>query len=205
MRLQARSHLCWADVSRIEVLDWTFLRRKVQSSLLSSIGPFFRERSDLNVTIPMHLSTQSQPEDKYAQALAVLAKQVAWRTSAAMLIALIVLNVGMVIITVSRFGTWFAVSNGINLILALGLIQTRSWARIMTVIWEALGISLALALAVQSGATSDLLVTVLLQGGILLPLIGPPHKAKNVIGIVLFVFGLGITLVAFMAQRVVVR
>ena len=153
----------------------------------------------------MHLSTQSQPEDKYAQALALLAKQVAWRTSAAMLIALIVLNVGMVIITVSRFGTWFAVSNGINLILALGLIQTRSWARIMTVIWEALGISLALALAVQSGATSDLLVTVLLQGGILLPLIGPPHKAKNVIGIVLFVFGLGITLVAFMAQRVVVR
>ena len=37
----------------------------------------------------------------------------------------------------------------------------------MTVIWEALGISLPLALAVQSGATSDLLVTVLLQGGIL--------------------------------------
>lgn len=94
---------------------------------------------------------------------------------------------------------------GINSYSCLGLIQTKSWARIMTVIWEALGISLALALAVQSGATSDLLVTVLLQGGILLPLIGPPHKAKNVIGIVLFVFGLGITLVAFMAQRVVVR
>ena len=103
----------------------------------------------------MHQSTQSQPEDKYAQALAALAKQVAWRTSAAMLIALMVLNVGMVIITASRFGTWFAVSNGINLILALGLIQTRSWARIMTVIWEALGILLALALAVQTIRDGD--------------------------------------------------
>ena len=77
----------------------------------------------------MHLSTQSQSEDKYAQALAVLAKQVAWRTSAAMLIALIVLNVGMVIITVSQFGTWFTgVKMKSTSILALGLIQTKSWA-----------------------------------------------------------------------------
>jgi len=153
----------------------------------------------------MHLSTQSQPEDRYAKAEALRARQVAWRTSAAMLIALTVLNTGMVIVTYSRFGTWFMVSNGINLILALGLIQTKSWARILTAIWEALGVLLALALAVQSGATSDLLVTVLLQGGILLPLIGPPHKAKNVIGVLLFVFGLGITMSAFLTQRVIVR
>lgn len=153
----------------------------------------------------MHLSTLSQPEDKCAQAKALRARQVTWRTSAVMLIALTALNAGMVIITVSRFSTWFMVSNGINLILALGLIQTRSWARILTVIWEALGILLALALAIQSGATSDLLVTGLLLGGILLPLIGPPHKAKNAIGILLFLFGLGITLSAFLTQRVIVR
>lgn len=153
----------------------------------------------------MHPSTPSQSLDLYAQAQALRARQVAWRTSATMLIALTVLNAGMVIITYSRFGTWLMVSNGINLILALGLFQTKSWARILTVIWEALGILLALALAVQSGATSDLLVTGLLQGGILLPIVGPPHKVKNVIGILLFFLGLSITMLAFLTQRVVVR
>ena len=153
----------------------------------------------------MHLSTQSQPEDQYAKAEALRARQVAWRTSAAMLIALTVLNAGMVIITYSRFGTWFMVSNGINLILALGLIQTKSWARILTVVWEALGILLAMVVAQQLGATNDLVVTALLLGGILLPLIGPPHKLKNLVGILLFVFGLGITVIALLTQRVIVR
>ena len=153
----------------------------------------------------MHLPTRKLSEDQLTQAEALRARQVAWRTSAAMLIALTVLNTATVILTFSQFSTWFMVSNGINLILAMGLIQTKSWARILTAIWEALAILLALALAVQNGATSDLLVTGLLQGGILLPLIGPPHKAKNLISILLFVFGLGFTAIAFLTQRVIVR
>ena len=153
----------------------------------------------------MHLPTQELPKDPLTQAEAVLARQIAWRTSAAMLIAFTVLNASMVILTFSPFSTGFMVQNGINLILAVSLIQTKSWARNLTVIWEALAILLAVALAVQNGATSDLLVTGLLQGGILLPMIGPPHKAKNLISILLFVFGLGITAMAFLTQRVIVR
>lgn len=153
----------------------------------------------------MDRSTQHQPADLDAQAKLAQARGTAWRIAAWLLVALTVLNVGMIVLTLSRFGLAFMFSNGINLVLAWGLSRTKSWARTGTVIWEALGIGLAVAVAVQSGATSDLLVTALLQGGILLPVIGPPHKVKNAIGILLFVFGLGLTAYALLMQRVIIR
>lgn len=153
----------------------------------------------------MNLPNRNLSETQKAEAEAIASRESAWRVAAGLLIALILLNIGMVMLTLSRFGIAFALSNTINLALAWGLNRTKPWARYATIVWEALGIGLAVAVAVQSGATSDLLVTALLQGGILLPLVGPPHKVKNAIAIVLFVFGFTLTVYALLTQRVLVR
>jgi hypothetical protein len=153
----------------------------------------------------MHPPAPNSPETHVSPANALSARQTAWSIAALLLIALTVVNVGMVMLTLARFSLAFMLSNGINVLLVWGLNRTKSWARYGTIAWELIGIGLALAVAVQTGATSDLFVTVLLQGGILVPLVGPPHKAKNAIGILLFVFGFSLTVYALLTQRVVVR
>jgi hypothetical protein len=151
----------------------------------------------------MNQPPQEQPNDIQAQR--TQARETAWRIAGGLLVALTLLNIGMVMLTLSRFGLGFALQNGVNLVLAWGLNRTKPWARYGTIVWEALGIGLAVAVAVQSGATSDLLVTALLQGGILLPVIGPPHKVKNAIGILLFAFGFFLAIYALFTQRVIIR
>lgn len=152
----------------------------------------------------MHSTTPVPSEDDLIAA-AVEAREAAWRVASGLLVTLVILNTGMVLLTLGRFGVAFFISNGINGVLAWGLNRTKPWARVATIVWEAIGIGLAVAVAIQSGATSDLLVTALLQGGILLPLIGPPHKAKSAIGILLFVFGFILAAYALLTQRVIVR
>ena len=63
---------------------------------------------------------------------------------------------------------------------------------------------LALALAVNQGAVLDAIVTTLLLAGIGLPILGPPHKAKTLIGVGLFTLGGVATVVALLSSWVTV-
>jgi hypothetical protein len=143
--------------------------------------------------------------DAFDEAEALRARQYAWRTSAAMLLALTVINAGLVILTRSRFDTYFVVTNGLNLILAAGLVSGASWARVLTILRAGLGILLALVTGFSQGVSADALVTLLLLGGIALPLIGAPRQVKSYAAIALFLLGLSTTLFAFFGQLVVVN
>lgn len=151
----------------------------------------------------MQSSPQPTYEERVADIKASDARQTTWRIAAALLIGLVMLNVVMVIYTRSPFSAWFAITNGINLILALALGQLRPWARYLTILRVLLGVLLAFVGIVQ-GATIDFIVTTLLLVGIALPLIGPPKMAKNIVGILLFVAGLFVSMAAVITQLVVV-
>lgn len=138
----------------------------------------------------------AQPAFREADELST--RQITWRIAAAMLIGLIGLNAVMVILTLSQFTLLFFVTNGLNLILALALLGDKTWGRVLTLIRAALGILLALPLSSlgQQASPFDLLVTVLLLGGIFLALIGPPNHLKTALGVTLFVIGVAGTLLA---------
>lgn len=121
-----------------------------------------------------------------------------------MLIALTVLNVAMVILTGSLFSVWFMLSNGLNLLLAAGLLRGWPWTRYLTILRALLGVLLGLV-GVSQGAIIDFVITTLLLGGIGLPLIGRATRLKNALGFLLFALGAVGTLIALMTQLVVVK
>ncbi len=142
-------------------------------------------------------------EERVTQLQAIDARQTAWRLAAALLIGLITLNAVTVIYTRSPFSAWFVLVNSINLLLAVGLAQLRSWARYLTVLRALLGMLLALT-GVAQGALIDFVITALLLTGIALPLIGRPRPVKNVVAAVLFAAGVFATMAAVISRLVVV-
>ena len=120
------------------------------------------------------------------------------------LLALTGLNVAAVILTVSRFDIWFFITAILNVALALALRQMITLGRILTLVRCLLGIALALVVAVPQGAVLDAAVTFLLLAGIALPILGPPHRVKSLVGVGLFVLGCIATAGALLASRVVV-
>lgn len=141
-------------------------------------------------------------EERVAELQAASARQKAWLVAAALLGGLILLNTLMVIYTRAPFSALFVVTNGINLLLIVGLLQMRSWARILTILRAALAVLLALVGISQSNII-DFGVTTFLFAGIALPLIGPPHAIKNIVAALLFMVGLFGTMAALVTQLVV--
>jgi hypothetical protein len=141
-------------------------------------------------------------EERLAELQAVSARQQAWFTAAALLGGLILLNTLMVIYTRGPFSALFVVANGANLILVVGLLQMRSWARFLTILRAALGIGLALVGMSQTNMI-DLAVTIALFAGIALPLVGPPHIIKNIAAALLFAIGVFAAMAAVVTQLVI--
>ena len=135
---------------------------------------------------------------------AVEARSSAWRLASWLLLALTGLNVAAVILTVSRFDIWFFITAILNVALALALRQMITLGRILTLVRCLLGIALALVIAVTQGAVLDAAVTFLLLAGIALPILGPPHRVKSLVGVGLFVLGCIATAGALLASLVVV-
>lgn len=132
-------------------------------------------------------------------------KESAWRMAAGMLLALTVINVGAVMLTASTFSTLFMITTFINVVLALALRQMQPWGRILTLARCLLGIALAVVIAATQGAYLDGLVTTLLLAGIALPILGPPHRVKSLIGVGLFVLGGAATVGALLSSLVAVN
>lgn len=150
------------------------------------------------------MTIQRERDNTSATAPNPTVKESAWRTASNLLLALTVINVGAVMLTASTFSTLFMVTTIVNIALALGLRQMQSWGRILTLARCLLGIALALALAVNQGAVLDAIVTTLLLAGIALPILGPPHKPKSLIGVGLFALGGAATVVALLSSLVTV-
>ncbi len=150
------------------------------------------------------MTIQREHDNTSAAAPNSAVKESAWRTASNLLFALTVINVGAVMLTASTFSTLFMITTIVNITLALGLRQMQSWGRILTLARCLLGIALALALAVNQGAVLDAIVTALLLTGIGLPILGPPHKAKSLIGVGLFTLGGAATVVALLSSWVTV-
>lgn len=148
----------------------------------------------------MNYDSGSAAPDLYTTAV----KKSAWRMASGMLLALTVINVGAVMLTASTFSTLFMITTIVNIALALALRQMQSWGRILTMARCLLGITLALAVAATQGAYLDGIVTTLLLAGIALPILGPPHKAKSLIGVGLFVLGGFATVIALLSSLVAV-
>ncbi|MCO5244819.1 MAG: hypothetical protein M9927_13500 [Anaerolineae bacterium] len=131
-------------------------------------------------------------------------KESAWRMASNLLFALTIINVGAVMLTASTFSTLFMITTIVNIALALGLRQMQSWGRILTVARCLLGIALAVAVAATQGAYLDAVVTTLLLAGIALPILGPPRKAKSLVGAGLFTLGGVATVIALLSSLVAV-
>jgi hypothetical protein len=143
-----------------------------------------------------------QSIDLFEQEAALAARQAAWRTSSALLAALTMLNFVLVPVIDARIDNSFVLTNGINLLLAFGLWKLWTWARYLTLLRVLLGIALALSVAAQSGAVLDTMIGVLIMGSIGLPILGPPHRAKNALAAALFLLALVGTGLALLSELI---
>ena len=150
----------------------------------------------------MKPTNSSQAFDLFEQETAHAERQAAWRTSSALLAALTMLNFVLVPVIDARIDNSFVLTNGINLLLAFGLWNLWAWARYLTLLRVLLGIGLAIVVAAQSGAVLDTMIGLLIMGSIGLPILGPPHRAKNALAAALFLLALVGTGLALLSELI---
>lgn len=136
---------------------------------------------------------QAFNEQKTAQQSQAEAMKLPMRVGAGMLIADILVTMAVTLITLVSgnlgFLAWGVIRVGINLYLAITLLQLKDTARRATIWWAILGLIIGTLSALAAYSWIDVGMQVSFSGALLILLPGKPSKARVVLAACLFILG----------------